>query len=80
MPDERGSADEGDRAERALRRLERRVLDVRHLKAFEVSRKEDGRFSCELVKPLSELTEEEARCAAEALEDLARLIRGTVTE
>lgn len=63
------------RAERALDRLEERVQDVRHLHPFEMSRREDGRFRCELKKPLSELTRRERLATAEALEEMARLLR-----
>lgn len=66
---------ERNRAERALERLERRVRDVRHLDPFEISRREDGRFSCDLQKPLADLTAGEGRALARALEELAEEIR-----
>lgn len=75
-PDEESS----QRAERALDRLEERVQEVRHLHPFRMSRREDGRFTCELAKPLSELSPEEAQAAARHLEDLARAIREAVEE
>lgn len=72
--------DARERAERALDRLEERVRDVHHLHPFSVSRREDGRFSCELTRPLSELSPREARSAARALEELARAIREAAEE
>lgn len=78
MTTERREDDSDPRAERALDRLEERVREVRHLHPFSLSRREDGRFACELQKPLSELTEEEGRAAADALEELARAIREAV--
>lgn len=70
----------GARAREALERLEQRVRGVRHLSPFEISRREDGRFSCELQKPLSELTAEESRALAEALEELAGEIRAAAEQ
>lgn len=75
-PDERSR----ERAERALDRLEERVQDVRHLHPFVMSRREDGRFRCELKKPLSELSRDERLAAAEAMEEVARLLREAVDE
>lgn len=63
------------REEQALNRLESRVREVQHLHPFEMSRREDGRFVCELSKPLSELSPPEARAAADTLEELAALLR-----
>ena len=80
MTADRPEEESRQRAERALDRLEERVRDVRHLQAFTISRREDGRFTCELAKPLSELSPEEARVAARHLEDLARAIREAVEE
>lgn len=77
MP-ERPGEEARQRAERALDRLEARVREVQHLQPFEMSRREDGRFSCVLTKPFSELTRQEGQAAAEALEELARLIRDSV--
>lgn len=68
------------RAEEALDRLEERVRDVRHLHPFEMSQREDGRFRCELKKPLSELTRKERLATAEALEEMARLLRRAAEE
>lgn len=70
-----GGGDDRERAEEALERLEDRVRHVRHLQPFEVSKRDDGRFACELGKPLSELTPAEARSLARALEELADLVR-----
>lgn len=78
MTSERREEDARRRAEKALDRLEDRVREVRHLHPFSVSRREDGRFSCSLEKPLSELSPDEARAAADALEELAALLRRAV--
>lgn len=80
MTEAPGSEEREARAERALDRLEERVRDVQHLHPFSMSRREDGRFSCSLEKPLSELSVKEARAAADALEELARFLRRTVEE
>lgn len=80
MPFERERSEERTRAEEALHRLGRRVRNVRHLGPFELSRKADGRFRCELMKPISSLSSEEARQAAEALEELAAAIRDVAAE
>lgn len=72
---DRPGEDARSREERALDRLEARVREVQHLHPFEMSRREDGRFVCELTKPLSELSPREARAAADALEGLADLLR-----
>lgn len=72
---DRPGEDARRREERALDRLEARVREVQHLHPFEMSRREDGRFVCELTKPLSELSAREARAAADALEGLADLLR-----
>ena len=72
---DRPGEDARRREEEALDRLEARVREVQHLHPFEMSRREDGRFVCELTKPPAELTAREARAAAEALEDLASLLR-----
>lgn len=80
MPFEREPTEERDREERALDRLGRRVRNVRHLGPFELSRKADGRFRCELMKPISALSTEEARSAADALEELAAAIREVAEE
>lgn len=74
--DQRGGR---DRADEALERLEKRVRHVRHLQPFEVSMREDGRFTCELGKPLTELTPSEGRAAARALEELAEFIRDSTS-
>lgn len=80
MSFEREPSEERGRAEKALHRLGRRVRDVRHLGPFELSRKADGRFRCELTKPISSLSSEEALQAAEALEELAAAIRDVAAE
>jgi len=66
---------EGPDPEEALDHVLERVRNVRHLGAFEVTHREDGRFRCELQKPLNSLTRQEAHEAAAALEELARLLR-----
>lgn len=78
MTPQRHGEDARERAEQALDRLEERVQEVQHLQPFSISRREDGRFSCELTKPLSELSGREARAAADALEELARVLRERV--
>lgn len=75
MDHNRPGGDASRREEEALNRLESRVREVQHLQAFEMSRREDGRFVCELTKPLDELSPREARAAADALEKLAGLLR-----
>lgn len=80
MTSERRGEDARRRAEQALNRLEDRVREVRHLHPFSVSRREDGRFTCSLDKPLSELSPEEASAAADALEELAGLLREVAEE
>lgn len=71
--------DDGDRQEKtpddALERLTERVREVQDLQAFEATRREDGRFTFELQKPLVSLSPQEAREAAEELEKLAELVR-----
>lgn len=74
MASEEGGGDR-ERADEALERLEERVQHVRHLHPFEVSMREDGRFTCELSRPISTLTLEEVRMVARALEDLAEAVR-----
>lgn len=78
MTPQRHGEDARERAEQALDRLEERVQEVQHLQPFSISRREDGRFSCELTKPPSELSGREARAAADALEELARVLRERV--
>lgn len=58
-----------------LDRLTARVRNVQDLQAFEATRREDGRFTFELQKPLADLSRQEAREAADALEELAGLVR-----
>ena len=75
------SRDEKDRerrqrnAEDALERLTRRVRNVWDLEAFEATHRGDGRFTFQLQKPLDELTPQEAAEAADALQELADLVR-----
>lgn len=59
----------------ALRRIEERVQQVRNLGPFKVHRHEDGRFRCELEKPLAELTPGEIRQVLATLESLAGALR-----
>lgn len=77
------SAEPGDedqrRSEEALSHLMERVRNVQDLRPFAVTRREDGRFTYELQKPLPDLSEEEAREAAEMLEELAGLVRERVS-
>lgn len=61
--------------EGALERLTERVRNVRDLKAFEATHRGDGRFTFELQKALSDLSRREAREAADALDELADLVR-----
>lgn len=62
-------------ADGALERLTRRVRNVRDLEAFEATHRGDGRFTFQLQKPPAELSPVEAREAADALEELAELVR-----
>lgn len=75
MTDDPQQDEEGPDAEEALEHVMERVRNVRHLGAFEVTHRDDGRFTCELQRPLSRLSRKEAREAAAALEELARLLR-----
>lgn len=76
----RSKDEEERRTHRALGRLEQRVREVRHLRPFQLSEREDGRFACELSKPIHELTPDERRATAAALEKLAAAIRGTLDD
>lgn len=71
----RDGRDDARRAGKALERVEERVQRVRHLHPFEVSVREGGRFRCELVTPVEELSAEDRRAVAAALEELAELVR-----
>lgn len=78
MPPESDDASRRERSEQALGRLEDRVRHVRHLHPFEVSVRDDGRFRCQLGTPVSQLTPDEALAVADALEELAELVRDSV--
>lgn len=80
MPsDESDSSDVHD-PEAALRRIEERVQRVRDLDSFHFSRREDGRFQCELETPLEELTRDEVEEALAALETLSAALRTRLEE
>ncbi len=67
-PDEHGP-------DEALRHIVERVEKIRDLGPFEIDRHEDGRFRCELQKPLRELTADEARQVLSTLEALSDAVR-----
>lgn len=69
-----------DDPEGALRRIEQRVQRVRDLDAFHFSRREDGRFRCELETPIEELTRDELEEALAALETLSSALRSRLEE
>ena len=66
--------------EGVLRRVEERVQKVRHLEPFRFSRREDGRFQCELEKPLHDLGAEEIRHALSVLDSLTGALRARLEE
>lgn len=74
MSDEPGD-ERSDPSEEALDHVMERVRNVQDLEAFALTRRGDGRFTYELQKPLSDLTERESREAADALEELADHVR-----
>lgn len=76
QPDPAGETDTHD----ALRRIEERVRQVQDLGPFEVHRREDGRFQCELEKPIRELTGSELRQVLATLESLADALRSRLEE
>ena len=55
--------------------LEKRVRKVLHLDPFRLSERPDGRFHCELEKPPSELTPDEAGRILQELEPLLEQLR-----
>lgn len=69
-----------DDPESALRRIEHRVQRVQDLDAFHFSRREDGRFRCELETPIEELTRDELKEALTALETLSAALRSRLEE
>lgn len=71
---ERGAPDH------VLERVERRVRKVQHLEPFRFSERGDGRFKCELEKPIQELQPEEIRHALEVLESLTNVLRAQLEE
>lgn len=70
-----GREDEPREADVTLERVEERVRKVRHLDPFHFSQREDGRFRCELVKPIHELQPAEVREALAVLEALSEVLR-----
>lgn len=66
--------------EAALRRSEKRVQRVRDLDAFHFSRREDGRFHCELQTAVEELSGEELKEALTALDTLSAALRSRLKE
>lgn len=68
------------RGEASLEGMEERVRKVRHLDPFHLSEREDGRFTCQLDRPVDELKAEEARAAAKAMESLAARLRARAEE
>lgn len=66
--------------DRVLKRVEERVQKVRHLEPFRFSRREDGRFTCELEKPVHELETEEIREALAVLDSLIGALRARLEE
>lgn len=80
MPPSEPDPPEPDDPEAALRRIERRVQRVRDLDAFHFSRREDGRFRCELKKPIEELPPDELEGALTALETLSAALRSRLEE
>ena len=71
---------DGSDADRVLKRVEQRVQKVQHLDPFRFSRREDGRFQCELEKPVRELDAEELRHALSVLDRLAGALRARLDE
>lgn len=69
-----------DDPDAALRRIEERVQRVRDLDSFHFSRREDGRFQCELETPVDELTQEELEEALRALDTLSTALRRRLDE
>lgn len=55
--------------------LEERVRKVQHLDPFQFSLRQDGRFICQLEKPVEELSPEQARAAIGVLEQLLERLR-----
>lgn len=70
--------DAGHDPDAALDHVLDRVRNVQDLQAFEATHRDDGRFTFELQKPLASLSRREGREAAEALEELARIVREAV--
>ena len=71
---------EGTDPDRVLQRVEERVQKVRHLEPFRFSRREDGRFQCELEKPIRDLEPEEIRQALSVLDSLTGALRARLEE
>ena len=57
------------------RDLKERVRKVRHLGPVEFSIREDGRFRCELTRPMDELSPEDAKQLIRALEPIMENLR-----
>lgn len=66
---------EDDRGGERPRKLEKKVRKVLHLDPFRISRRQDGRFYCELEKPPEELSPEEASELLAALEPILERLR-----
>ncbi len=79
FPPEPDPSDVND-PEAALRRIEERVQRVRDLDSFHFSRREDGRFQCELETPIADLTRDEIEEALNALDTLSAALRGRLEE
>lgn len=75
-----GPEDEPREADRTLERVEERVRKVQHLDPFHFSQREDGRFRCELEKPIHELRPAEIREALAVLDTLSRVLREQLEE
>lgn len=75
-----GPEDEPREADLTLERVEERVRKVQHLEPFHFSQREDGRFRCELGKPIHELRPAEIRKVLSVLDTLAEVLREQLEE
>lgn len=80
MPPPTGRDDRPDEADLMLERVEERVRKVQHLDPFHFSQRDDGRFRCQLERPVAELRATEIREALTVLEALADLLRERLAE
>lgn len=55
--------------------LAERVRKIRHLDPFRIGVRPDGRFSCELDRPIEEISPDEARRIVESLEPIVERLR-----